>query len=204
MTDADRREIERTGDLTAERLRARMLAGEVTRERVALAAWLGYAPALELAEPVDPRVVEEARPIEDWTHVSPRSLGRGAEAALRFGALDKPTLAWLMCEFHARNRLAGEKEPHHLAAVRAWALCPCAFHAEAAERAFPPEPPQGADGLEAAFLARIEPWGAGDVARYVAERRGLFEYGFHASGGSLVERAWQARRMAEVLCWGIS
>ena len=105
-------------------LRQRIRSGELDERRVQLAAWLGYEPALQAAEPVGPEDVPSWA--ADW---SP------AHRVLRWGgALTHVEIVTLACDFAERvpQEDAGRAA---IAAARAWASCPCEEHRQAAKAA---------------------------------------------------------------------
>lgn len=118
------RSAERSGDPGAV-LRWRMRAGQLTPERVTLAARLGHPVARQLYPDVEPLVweeqagaaVESARKLVDKA-LQARVTADWAERVLPRWEGQHPT--------DARPRVA-------IAAARAWAACPCAEHEAAAE-----------------------------------------------------------------------
>ena len=167
MTDV---KIRATGSL-----RQRIRAGELDERRVQLAAWLGYEPALQAAEPVGPEAPAWAA---DW---SP------ARRVLRWGGvLTHVEIVTLSCDFAERlpQEDAGRAA---IAAARAWAACPCEEHRQAAKAAA--EAAWAAAASGAAWAAAVAE--AVAVAVAVAEAAAL---------GAADESDWQALRIGEVLC----
>ena len=121
MIDHDLRWAVRAGDPTA-LLAARLRAGDVSPERVALAAALGHAAALELSDPAalpgDPRKRAQA---------ACEALGKVESVRWACDLADR-ALA------HAWTDSSDPRPAKAVAAARAWADCPCEAHRAAAAR----------------------------------------------------------------------
>ena len=192
VSDATTRRLERDLDPEAAGalLRRRIRSGDVPERQVRLAAWLGYPPALAAVDPEAPdappwatRKSKACRAVR-WSH----------------GLLIRRDLVLLACCFAERveRRTAG---PAAIAAARSWAECPCEAHAEAAREAGTKAKMAGdwpaACAARAAWASPGE--AAGSAAAWAARARDSSAVAIRSQRKA---EAWQALRIAEVLCWG--
>ncbi|MCO5167628.1 MAG: hypothetical protein M9894_14870 [Planctomycetes bacterium] len=136
--------------LLAERVRT----GDITRERLELAAYVGDDDARQLCAGM---VLDSSAALTDWYA---GMLRFGPEAAVRSG------LALLAL---AREP-AGEGTSAALALLERWALCPCADHAESARVSVwtgPRDPDDDGDTRLVCVLMLAEDAGRRPSARYV-------------------------------------
>jgi len=201
MSDARTRGYERgqSPEDAAAVLRHRIRTGELDEHRVAVAAFLGYEPALLATEPARLDVPPYAT---NW----PR-----ARVALRFVGLDQRLLVTLAADFADRVP-QGPEGRGAIAAARAWVACPCPDHVAAAARAARAAgeawaaraaahaAEEAAWAVEAAWWAAwaasaaVAAVAAGEAATWAAEAA-------EAAAEAVAEEAWQAEHMALVLCW---
>jgi len=161
MADDRLRRLEREAaggdpEARARLLRERARSGELPRERLGLAAWLGDPAAAAALGPEAPAPPEE--------------VGRWAAGAARFGQEAFVRLGGAALRRVLSGRPAGasrEAAERVLAASDAWTACPCCEHAEAARRAADAEQPPN---LLTTFAMRANPseWVVVEAAKVVA------------------------------------
>jgi len=191
MSDARFRHAERgqSAEDAAAVLRHRIRTGELDEHRVAVAAFLGYAPALLASEPVRLNVPSYAA---RWSRV---------RVVLRFGGLDQRLLVTLAADF-AERVPQGPEGRAAIAAARAWVACPCPAHARAARAAARAAARGGAlasSAVAAAWAAEAAAEAELEAARAAAAAAAWAAGWVWAAEES--EKAWQAEHMALVLCW---
>jgi len=190
MSDARTRGYERgqSSEDAAQVLRHRIRTGELDEHRVAVAAFLGYEPALLATEPARLDVPPYAT---NW----PR-----ARVALRFVGLDQRLLVTLAADFADRVP-QGPEGRGAIAAARAWVACPCPDHVAAAAAARAAEAwaaRAAAEAAGAAWAVEAAWWAAWAASAAVAAVAAVAA----ATAAEAAEEAWQAEHMALVLCWG--
>ena len=198
--DKDLREAERSGD-AVRLLRERVRAGELTQERVELAASLGHAAALELCPEVD-RAIDRGEggrvARTQWIDFLSQSQG-----LLSTHKWVRTIVDWVSRPA-VSSKFGDESAPANaIAAARRWIDCPCEACAHRAEDASE-EAWTMASRLPAAQAA---PLAAGKAAKAAAES-GFGEeamvdnaaeaagYALMATGDSEAELDWQTLRLA--------
>jgi hypothetical protein len=225
MADADRRALDRadkTDEDLAAVIRERLRTGELELRRVKVAAWLGYGPAALAADPEPPARRVRGRDAAERV----KSVIRNSSGLFDSSHGDLK-LAALAVEF-AERASQHESAARLLAALRNWLARPeseteewrVAQETEAAERAeeeLPILPPPGKDeDLRADVIAASLAFAAansalesvqlalrGDSLVGILVARTAFRSRIAAEPHDPeAEAEFQARRLAEVICWG--
>jgi hypothetical protein len=198
MADRGARTAEREGDLVR-RLAERVRSGEADPKRVAMAAWLGYGPALAVTEPEPPVWQPPGKEV---------SARKRIELVLVLGKLPGRTLVSLACDFASRVRPTNTPSADSaLAAARAWVACPCSSHRIAAEHAagwLDERVGPGAYDYDLALDAiHSATWAASADEDQDLRKRVLWTSNTAEVLDPDDADAWQANRVAEALCWGV-